>query len=280
MLGPVTATFSAFAPFFEHFKPSRSPYLVTSIFSISALTIFGESEDSIERFKIWAFLVPIYACLFVLFVLSFYYRTSQSSTISPEEISDQFKFSRSLGVSVAVVLLYYVSIQDQNIDPLAWSILYVCIIFYFSTFMLYMIFRNIREENPSNIAIFQVAFMTAGFLIGGTLVGAKVNLSDQDLLYDCHYKVNFNYIDSDSVEQSFGADYDDCNGNQRLESAHSEYGQISNYTASYPQKRLSVKLVTAAYLLVLWFFYQIFWVRRLMSITVISFRIEDPETPR
>lgn len=128
------------ATVFSYFSPTKSPFY--SIITFSAVALGLAAEVPIDFLKIY---VPVTVVTLISTPLSF----NSKPDFTAEEYNNQIKFSRSLGISVAVICLvchgrYFPEIQDDGnfsaAPPFFWigyiagvtqSFMYLLYIFYF-----------------------------------------------------------------------------------------------------------------------------------------------------
>ena len=102
-----------------YFSPAKSPYYAVVAAGTVAVCLVCEGVD--EAAQWWTVSIPLYAVLLVSVLLSFTMRP----TFGPSEYRDSLRFSRSMGVSTALVALA-VSVREADVFPPAFFVCYGC----------------------------------------------------------------------------------------------------------------------------------------------------------
>src|ERR1700730_7059492 len=104
----------------EQFKPSRAPYLLAV--SIGALFIGLTLESDFDPNRQMLVIFPIYALIFVLSVLAFYFKPFEDKDLSDKhesvesDIDTQFKLARTTGLIRGIACLYMVAYRRDTVD--------------------------------------------------------------------------------------------------------------------------------------------------------------------
>ena len=238
---------ASLAPFFEFFRPTRSPYLLVVLFSVAGLLASNSLfDDTLSLWNFWyALAIPIVIVIVLLTVFVFLH----SSSAEPQEeqdIADQhLKFSRSICISTAVLCLvlgcWYAAKADSAIFPLHY-IVCICQVIVFT---IYAAARLKRQEPPGSLNHFQVALVTSIYLVAMTV---------------CLYFIT-----------------DVKNGKCDKET------DLSIFQTCVPNEDCKCSALKAPYFytltyflfLLLWMWCQYYWIRRLVGMIRIS--IKEPE---
>jgi hypothetical protein len=210
-LGTVSSATQLFSGFNQHFKPSRSPYLLAGVVSSLALVSVSGLRGAAGIFLL--IFIPIGLLFTLLSVLCFYFRArkpmdGEDIADLRKEMDDQFKFCRTVCLSAGVLLLAYlfyrtlgepliklpipgVSQIELPVDTGAFFwITYVACLIHLGIFACYMTLRNIQEESVANISLFQLTFFTVSILMGVVLSGARIP-DQSDLIFSCQTPVQY-----------------------------------------------------------------------------------------
>lgn len=190
MLG---TTFASALPFLNYLRPANSPFLIIVFVGILAITNSGEL--AIVGMSEYFFYIPIYVVLLSTTFMSFFYNPPDADELIDNKSEDYkeklietdnlFKFSRSIGLSASIVSLYLLFKYYGYGQGFIFILTYSFIITNLIVFSIYLFFRTIQEESPNNTAIFQIAFLTAGFLVGGVSLANKTNVWDEHFWTSC-----------------------------------------------------------------------------------------------
>lgn len=273
-------------PFLDYLRPTKSPYLVVIFVAVVVLSIkVGSSKPAdLDRPD---FFVPIFLMIAITVALSLLFRrkaaeevptgatttetlpgdtTGQISNAKYEnDLDGVFKFSRALCLAAAAVMLY-VYVDKKLSDNLFVQISYAMILVQMATFLTYMTFRHFKDEDLSNMNIFQVAFITAVFFAGSTYIATKIDMGAEGIEYGYYCK---------------GSQVFFRNGGQPAISscppADSDLGPtISEIKAFYGY---DYKQLTFIFLGACWLVYELFWLIALMKLAGVMFKPASRKSP-
>jgi hypothetical protein len=161
----------------EQFKPSRAPYLLAA--SVGALFIGLALESDFDTNRRMLVIFPIFAFIFVLAVLAFYFKPFEDKDLLDKQesiesdIDTQFKLARTTGLITGISCLYMVAYRRDSVDIL-YVVLWIIALIHCTIYLIYIMFRNIREESSMNKSYFQLSFLTSLFLFLLIFSGSKM----------------------------------------------------------------------------------------------------------
>jgi hypothetical protein len=293
-VGTVGSVTHIFSGLYEHFKPSRSPYLLSGLLSILALNLVAGLSNSEDLFLL--VFIPVGIIFTFLSVLCFYFHPSSLNAEESEELkklrsemNDQFKFSRTICLSGGILILAYLvmralghgmfSTTGIHLTPiptgLFFWIAYAASVIHLLIFSCYIFFRNVQEESVVKISLFQITFFTLATLVG--FVFATKKLVDQSsLIRKCTVEYEYttgekHAVMSDSVvgclttEADAKADFDKKKADE--EGVDDDSFKFKVRSESYDPAKLLFW-----YLLLHVFVFEAYWFRRLIS--VVKFKVD------
>ena len=266
-LGVGTAL-ASLAPLLEYFRPTRSPYLLVVVFSVAGLIVLNVwfSNLFIEKFDLsiiydypvitrlpleydfyWFWLaIPVALVLFFLTIFTFAHKVDKPATEDLDELEGQLKFARSLCILSAVLCLVIGGIAlIKDVYYELFTIHYLACFWQIAVFLVYTATRLKKEEPSAFLNHFQVALVTSSFLIGATIC---MTLIDPWKSFEC----------KEIVSSVFSQD---CYN----------VGESSDGETIY-KTSVDRFFLTAAFFYILWIWCQVYWVKRLSRIIVISVR--------
>src|SRR4051794_38688052 len=191
-LGPLETigpAFSFASNVIEQFKPARSPYLLTAALATLFIS-FALDNDEFEITKKLLILIPIYIILFVLAFLAFRFKPFEERDVTQErmaelevDIDTQFKLARIAGLVTCIGCLYLIAARRDEVD-IYYVFDYVIVLVHCFVYLIYTMFRNIKEESFTNLSYFQLSFLTSLFLFLFTFSGARLPPSSRDFWWD------------------------------------------------------------------------------------------------
>jgi hypothetical protein len=268
-----------------------------------------------ESYEFLLILIPLGAVFMFLSFLCLYFRPQipESKFELDElkkEMDEQFKFSRTLSLSVGILLLSYLFLRttDHDLLDLVWPfkspldpeteklsigtffwITYVACLAHLAILSGYILVRHFREENVVNLSVLQTTFFTMAVLLG--LVLASVRIHDQsNLIFDCENRA-LNSDASKSENQGEEADLPTRqppppSGRARVHARAAPAGcsgdganrefETSNKGDDDPKIVSTSDHVWSNSKMLFWFFlahvtlFELFWLRRLIKIVTIK----------
>lgn len=168
---PAAATIAT--TIFGYFSPTKSPFYAVITFSAFGLVL---SKDVSVHF--FAVSVPIILILLVSTVLSF----KDQSNFTSDEYNNQIKFSRSLGISVAVLCLVFLGKEftDDEGNSTHWSVWvgYVASVVQSLMYLLYIFIFHNYESRQRGVNIIQISLITSTYLVSATATSTMYADSD------------------------------------------------------------------------------------------------------
>lgn len=231
------SAFASLGPFFEFFRPTRSPYLLVVLFSvISLLTSNILFEMKSRLYDYWyALAIPVFLILGVLTVFVFLHRESREAAEEERDIAEHhLKFSRAICISIAIMCFVggcWFAVDQESISM--FILHYISCICQIAVFTVYAAARLRRKEPAGVLNHFQVALVTSLYLIGATVCLVFIAMNQGD---PC----------GDSGRTSI---FETCVGQKKLASFHA----ISYFV-----------------FMALWGWCQYYWISRLRQIIKIS----------
>ena len=274
-LGPLETigpAFSFASNVIEQFKPARSPYLLTAALGTLFIS-FALDNEEIEIGKKLLILVPIYVIISVIAILTFRFKPFEEKDVTPErmveleiDIDTQFKLARIAGLVTGIACLYLVTVRRDEID-IYYILSYLMILIHCVVYLIYTMFRNIKEESFNNKSYFQLSFMTSLFLFLFTFSSARLPPSSRGFWWDqCGMHLVY-------TAQSEGPQLDAtivlsrCLSNEiPRKLGINDISSFNIITLEITERRISAYLVTSIVMLSLWVVYIIFWTAKIVSI--------------
>lgn len=159
-------------PFFDYFRPARSPYLIVVLVGIigliSASYLFQKQID-VDRGSYWYFAaIPSLSVLVLLTLFTFLHAPEQGQEVE-EDFDSQLRFSRSICISSALICLVIGSIEfaHQTNDTIFYLLVFSCV-WQIVVFVLYAAARLKRSEPSTSLNHFQISLITASYLFAIT----------------------------------------------------------------------------------------------------------------
>ena len=262
---------AALAPFFEFFRPTRSPYLLVVLFSVVGLLTLNVLFDSDMVRDAWTFreywyslAAPVFIVIVLLTLFVFLHREKEGDSEDERQLADQhLKFSRSICISTAVICLvagcWYTLKQGVSI---AFTVQYIACMCQIIVFTIYAAARLRRREPVGQLNHFQVALVTSLYLLAASaclaFAASKQGESCGDewltIFESCtrvetENKVEMVIVDDEGLEEVYMDEFD--------------------YERSPVE---SFYLISYCVFLLLWMSCQYYWIRRLVQMIQISVR--------
>ena len=156
---------SAILPLIEFLRPSRSPHLVSSTIGTGSVCFIAFEQGTVSDFEFLLVSIPVYLTLFLIMIFSF----RDKGIVDPEEdIENQFRFSRALGIGSAILAMGIVVVFFQSEGGFFFYLCYFAALAQLITFVFYSLVRLVREESKHDGRLFQISFMMFVFLIIST----------------------------------------------------------------------------------------------------------------
>ena len=256
----VGTALAAFAPFLEYFRPTRSPYLLVVLFGLGGLIAASwmfQSELSL-RFEYFLLAIPIVVVLTVLTLFVFFHTTTASADLTSEQIDEQLKFSRSICISTGILCLV-IGCWRAATEPLEnwiFNLHYIFCIIQIVAFVVYSAARLRYEEPSTSLNHFQIALVTASFLVAATICMSLIKASG---LGGASYNGTFDIIANDSHRA--------CTSSNWTVTNDRNYCTFDNLLS-----------LSAIVCYSLWGWCQVYWVKRLTKIIKIS--VSPPHGPQ
>jgi len=270
-IGTIGPAISFVSSVLEQFKPNRSPYLLTV--SGGILFILLTIDGDIDYQKQLLVLTPIFVFIFIISVLAFNFKPYTETDLKDSEkqlalemdVDAQFKLARTTGLVTGIGCLFMIAKLRNNIDIiyiLAWAIIvYHCVVY-----VIYILFRNIKEESISNRSYFQLSFMTALFLLTACYAAAKLD-DDNFMYHSCISTLSWKNAvkNSDSGELKPVGDLQltegipPCTTDQNTAAAKADIPDPHVITGSKTTEYISLRFCTFIFFTIMWLFYVVFW---------------------
>ena len=163
---------AALAPFFEYFRPTKSPYLLVVLVSFIGVLVLNYLFDGefYLRAYWYALAAPVYVLVTLLTLFIFLHKERMEKSEEERELSDQhLKFSRAICISAAILCLvvggWYTA---RNAVETVFIIHYIACMCQIAIFTIYAAARLRRQEPAGLLNHFQVAMVTSVYLIAAT----------------------------------------------------------------------------------------------------------------
>lgn len=159
-------------PFFDYFRPTRSPYLIVVLVGISGLiaaSFLFQFEIDTNRRTYWFFAaIPSVGVLILLTLFTFLHAPEQGGETT-DDFDSQLRFSRSVCISSALICLILGSIKFavQPNDTIFYLLVFSCV-WQIIVFVLYAAARLKRSEPSTSLNHFQISLITASYLFAIT----------------------------------------------------------------------------------------------------------------
>ena len=254
---------AALAPFFEFFRPTRSPYLLVVLFSVIGLLVLNVLFDSkvdndVADFReFWyALAAPVFLVIILLTLFVFLHRDKSGESEDERDLADQhLKFSRAICISTAVICLvagcWYSLKQDANVAFVAQYVACMCQIVVFT---IYAAARLRRREPIGQLNHFQVALVTSLYLLAASACLAFAASK---------YGLSCGGVSTSMFEECVGEEYfvEDEEG---FEVSVSSERPVANFY-----------MISYFVFLILWVSCQYYWIVRLKKMIQISIKDES-----
>lgn len=235
-------------------------------------------SNHIKFYLLW----PLSIVLFILVILSFYFRPFDVQRLSKpdaeleEDLDGQFKLGRTSCLGAGMTALY-IFLRYSDPDSDIFIVVYIFLIMHMAMFVIYIFFRNFHEESLTNMAYFQMAFMTAFCVIYASYSAAHVNTRDGSLFYECKSEVQFTGtpkategegeapapLPPDHVRKT-NVDYcQQVNHSVIYSDLQDGYLSVNILSVQEVGRTVSVHAFMMMVFGIIWFIYDIFWVRQL-----------------
>ena len=172
---PVTmgSAFASLGPFFEFFRPTRSPYLLVVLFSVIGLLVLNFLFDIESRlYNYWyALAIPLFLVVGVLTIFVFLHRESLETADEERDVAEHhLKFARSICISIAIICFVggcWFAVDQKSTSM--FILHYVACICQIAVFTVYAAARLRRKEPAGLLNHFQVALVTSLYLMAATV---------------------------------------------------------------------------------------------------------------
>ena len=161
-----------------------------------------------------------FLCVLCFFFTPYKVTKEANSATLAAEIDEQFKFSRTVCVSVGVLLLTYLLYKviganfvdvpaitgapPAPIDPgIFFWIAYISCLIHLCIFVAYIMFRNMREESLVRVSLFQITFFTMAILLGVVLSCTKIG-DQYDYINSCQDIVQYTDASGSETAPAYG----------------------------------------------------------------------------
>lgn len=275
---PVTiGTFAGLSKIFEYLRPTCSPYLLAISTSFFCFLFLKDRVNDISPEKVYYFIIPslIFFVVFSIVPLLFYLYGSGIVMTDDEkvDITEQFKFSRSVFLSVIFVSLYLLVVDFGTLNWIFY-ISYFIITCNLGVFSVYLLTREVHENSGANRNLIQIALINSLILLLMSQYGPVVDLRDSSAWMDCRATFTITYdgkeldTSGDAKKETSSIEGNDCSiGNEQFIS-----DQISE---DYPNIQIMEKKILfhlsfsflifiSSYILSLLYF--VFWILRIGSV--------------
>lgn len=287
---PEPSTLAVLTGFYHQFKPSRSPYVWSGLLCIFSMVALAGLDEARAIFL--AGFIPvglIFVLLCVLCLVSEPFSASKNGESLDqdilEEIDEQFKFSRSVGVSVGVFALTYLLYKVAGANLIELPVLlfrpiypqpigmgpfvllgYIACIVHLSIFVIYTMFRSVKEEAIVRTSLFQIAFFTAGTLLA--LIVSCTNIHDQhDMIGTCIDQLAYKEDGAAKSRKVYGCNYDDvlASESNRIKLTSPD---ATDFIITRPGEDFDPNKLLFWYFCVLWLSFELFWIWKLSDFKV------------
>lgn len=183
-LTPTTAGVAAsLLPFFDYFRPTKSPYLVVVIVGICGLVAIDFFfQTNYAKRSYWYFAaIPLIIVLIFLTLFVFLHNTEANNKDSEDSFESQLRFSRAICISSGLLCLIVGTWQFAGPKKeILFYVHYISCLWQIVTFVLYTATRLKKSEPKSGLNHFQISLVTASYLVGIT---ACVHLVKGDAIF-------------------------------------------------------------------------------------------------
>lgn len=162
---------------FSYFSPTKSPFYSVIVFGTTSLILTKEIEDN------W---VIIFSPIAILLIYATILSLKDKPDFQPQEYNDQIKFSRTFGISAAVLCFVYTGREippietetnTETINHWYFWLAYFSSLSQMAIFMFYThVYANLKAK-PNNKNFIQLALITSNYLIGATYITVQYNES-------------------------------------------------------------------------------------------------------
>ncbi|SFK55250.1 hypothetical protein SAMN04488498_10844 [Mesorhizobium albiziae] len=285
VLEPVTlGTFAGLAKILDYLRPTRSPYLVAIATTFICFLLLISFSYHIDNEKIHYFLIPaiIFYVAFSIIPV-FLYIFARGVSISDDDnvdLLEQFKFSRSIFVSIILISLYMMITSIENINWV-FFISYILMISNLVVFSIYLITREIVEDTSLNRNLIQVALINAMIILLVAQYAPQTRIEDGNIWVDCTASTKVNHdqvndtgeVELDEAGKPLRTQSDvavaECLPSKVLMQKEFESGRYPNAVVadvSTEQRRFSFRFLVFITSWCLAVFYFVFWLFRIGSV--------------
>jgi hypothetical protein len=195
-----------------------------------------------------------------------------------KEIDDQFKFSRAACLSVGVISLVVLysrrHIYFEDSDLIFWAAYVLCLL-HIVTFLIYLVFKSIKEDEIENISVFQIGLFTAVTLFGVVFLASQ-DSGGGSALSRCS-RVIYYLSNEDGVEAKKTAKTscsDAYNGDYAQFMIDLKSSKDNKVLSDNKIFELSSIKLSFWYLFAIALFLESFWLRRLRHISIIKLTLD------
>lgn len=146
-----------------YFSPAKSPFYIVAVAGVIASRLVCEEMDSMLHW--WIVSIPLFFVLIVSFLFSF----SSKPEFKAKEHRDHLQFSRSAGISSALIAFAFSVREAEQFLP-SFCICYFSCLLQSLLFLLYSYARSGFDESEANavkLNYVQLVLITSTFLVGG-----------------------------------------------------------------------------------------------------------------
>ena len=179
---PLSGSLPFLTSFLEILRPAKSPHLVASSFGVVCLSVVSDDKyvSELDRFLF----IGIAAVLALVVVVGFSFgdritkESSNSDVNIQEEMENQFKFSRSMGIGSSLLALMLTGILMEDGSRALFNLAGGVSAVQLLTFMAYSTIRLKKEEIESELKIFEMSFIMFVMLVGFVYCLSEVSMRE------------------------------------------------------------------------------------------------------